>query len=454
MTNEGTGLAHLQFDSPDSDIAALLRSHSLFAEADLAALTKLLGRGQVLILRPGDVLVSQGEASDEAYIVTQGSASIHLETSYGRVNLSTLSAPTLVGEIGVFMGIPRTATVEATTPLRALRIESADLQKFGHENPRFLAAVMMHVGRRFQAFNHAIGFYSNALQAIRQPDFDLHLLDDLKSPLPELTDFAHSFRLLAEEIVERRTHREEMASAVAIQRTILPPTTLQSRSGDTLDVFARMLPARSVGGDFYDYFLLDDCHLAITIGDVSGKGIPAALYMAAAQTALRVTLRQQRTLDAAIAAANDLLVANNEEVMFATVFCAVIDMSNGTGIACNCGHPAPFLLRRGGGCDRLTSSSLPLGLQLEARFKSEPMIMCNGDILFLWTDGLSDALNPAGEGYGEQRLEQIVSGLPVDNARGCVFAVTDAVAAFAVDAAQFDDITALAFIYRRNRSQF
>src|SRR5262245_63378168 len=114
------------------------------------------------------------------------------------------------------MGVPRTATIEATMPLRALRIDSGDLQKFGSENPQFLAAVMMKVGRRFQAFNHAVGFYSNALQALRQHDFDLRLLDDLKAPLPELVDFTHSFRRLAEEIAERRAHREEIASAADI----------------------------------------------------------------------------------------------------------------------------------------------------------------------------------------------------------------------------------------------
>src|SRR5262249_44671615 len=165
---------------------------------------------------------------------------------------------------------PRTATIEATTPLRVLRIDSRDLQEFGSENPRFLAAVMMQVGRRFQIFNQAVGLYSNALEALRQHDFDLRLLDDLTTPLPELVDFTHSFRRLAEEIVERRTHREEMASAVAIQRTMLPPIALIPNCGDALDLFARMLPARDIGGDFYDYFLLDDRRLAITIGDVSG----------------------------------------------------------------------------------------------------------------------------------------------------------------------------------------
>ena len=447
MSNESSGLTRLQFDGSVSDVATLLRCHPLFAQTDLAALTKILGRGQMLTLRPGDALLHQGEASDAAYILIEGSASIRIETNYGTINLSTVSAPTLVGEIGVFTGVPRTATIEAAVPLRALRIDSVDLQKFGSENPRFLAAVMMQIGRRFQTFNHAIGYYSNALQALRQHDFDLRLLDDLKAPLPELVDFTESFRRLAEEIVERRAHREEMASAVAIQRTMLPVGALRPHYGVALDIFASMLPAQDVSGDFYDYFFLDDQSLAISIGDVSGKGIPAALYMAETQIALRVALRQHRTLGAAISAANDLLVANNNEAMFATVFCAVIDIRNGVGTTCNCGHPAPFVLRRGGGHDRITSSNVPLGVQFGARFKTESMMLRNGDVLFLWTDGLSDALNAVGEGYGEQRLEQLVSGLSSENARDCVLAATGAVTAFAADTAQFDDLTALAFVY-------
>src|SRR5262249_33799886 len=244
----------------------------------------------------------------------------------------------------------------------------------------------MQVGRRFQAFNHAVGFYSNALQALRQHDFDLRLLDDLRAPLPELADFTHSFRRFAEEIAERRAHREEMASAAAIQRAMLPVAPLRPRCGAALDLFAHMLPAREIGGDFYDYFFLDDRRLVITIGDVSGKGIPAALYMATVLTALRVELRRQRTRPGAIEWANDWLVWNNDGEMFAIVVCAVLYACDGAGAACNCGHPAPFVLRRGGGCDRIASSSLPLGLQLCAPFKTETMVMRNGDMILLWTD--------------------------------------------------------------------
>jgi phosphoserine phosphatase RsbU/P len=342
------------------------------------------------------------------------------------------------------------AAIEATMPVRALRIGSGDLQKFGGENPTFLAAVMTQVGRRFQAFNHALGFYSNALQALRQHDFDLRLLEDLKTPLPELVDFAHSFRRLAEEITERRAHREEMASASAIQSAMLPLAPVRARRGVALDLFAHMLPAREVGGDFYDYFLLDDHRLVLTIGDVSGKGIPAALYMAAVQSALRVALRQRQTLPAALEAINDLLVANNDEAMFATLFCAVIDICDGVGAVCNCGHPAPFILRRAGGSNRIASSSPPLGVQLSASFNTEAVVLRSGDVFFLWTDGLSDALNAAGERYGEQRLQQLVSALTTENARDCVLAATGALTEFAANTWQFDDLTALAYVYHSN----
>jgi sigma-B regulation protein RsbU (phosphoserine phosphatase) len=450
MTNENTAFTNLQFGIPASEIAAILRCLPPFDETDLAALTKLVGRGRLLALHPGEVLLAQGEASDAAYIIIEGSASIRIETSYGTVNLSTISAPALVGEIGVFMGVPRTATIDATKLVRALRIDSGDLQKFGSENPRFLARVMTQVGNRFRTFNEAIGFYSNALQALRQRDFDLRLIEELRAPLPELVDFTDSFRRLAEEIVERRTHLEEMASAAAIQRIILPSSALRPSGGPALNLFAHTLPARNIGGDFYDYFLLEDRRLAITVGDVSGKGIPAALFMAAVQTALRLALKQQQTLDAAIAAANDLLVANNDEAMFATLFCALIDIRSGVGVVCNCGHPAPFVLHRGGDCDRIGSSSLPLGLQLDAHFKTETITMRNDDMIFLWTDGLSDALNPAGERYGERRLEQLVFGLSTENAKDFVLAATGEITEYTADATQFDDLTALAFVYDRN----
>ena len=117
MTDQNTS-TELRLDVAASDIATLLQSNPLFAEIDLAALKGLLDDGRMLALRPGEPLMRQGEASNAAYIVIDGSASIRIETSYGNVDLSVVSAPAPVGEIGIFTGVPRTATVTAATPLR------------------------------------------------------------------------------------------------------------------------------------------------------------------------------------------------------------------------------------------------------------------------------------------------------------------------------------------------
>ena len=170
--------------------------------------------------------------------------------------------------------------------------------------------------------------------------------------------------------------------------------------------------------------------------------------MAAAQTALRVALRQQPMLDRAIATANDLLVTNNREAMFASLFCAVIDLRDGGLVASNCGQPSPFILRQKGGWDRIPSSNPALGLKVGAQFKTVATRLGDGDLIFLSTDGLIDARNSAGDAYGEHRVEQLVSGLPAANAKNFVRSALDAVTQFAGEAPQFDDLTAFAFVYR------
>src|SRR5258705_2694685 len=185
--------------------------------------------------------------------------------------------------------------------------------------------MMLQLGRRFETFNKAIGFYSHALGALEREDFDLSLLDDLMHPLPELVDFSRSFVRLAEQITLRRAHREEMANARAIQESMLPFDDVLEHCKNYVEVDAKMRPAREVGGDLYDFFLIDSDRLAITVGDVCGKGIPAALFMAMTQMVMRYMLRQEPDVGAATTAGNALLAASNREMMFTTLFCSVLN---------------------------------------------------------------------------------------------------------------------------------
>ncbi len=152
---------------------------------------------------------------------------------------------------------------------------------------------------------------------------------------------------MAAQIAQKRAHEAEMASAAAIQRAMLPSMQPSDFAEGQLDIFAHMIPAREVGGDLYDIVKLDENRVVITIGDVCGKGIPASLFMAITQTVMRLVVRSGQDLQAEINAANKLLVANNREDMFTTLFCGVIDVPSGTMTYCNCGHNPPLVLRRG-----------------------------------------------------------------------------------------------------------
>src|ERR1700693_4680160 len=150
---------------------------------------------------------------------------------------------------------------------------------------------------------------------------------------------------MAAQIAQKRAHEAEMASAAAIQRAMLPGMQPSDVAEGQLDIFADMIPAREVGGDLYDIVKRDGNQVVITIGDVCGKGIPASLFMAITQTVMRLVVRTGNDLEAEVKTANDLLVANNTEDMFTTLFCGVIDVAAGTLTYCNCGHNPPLPLR-------------------------------------------------------------------------------------------------------------
>ena len=303
---------------PD-DIAAAIRKLAVFEGLPEQATVALVQGGAPVEYQKGDFLVKQGETSDFALILVDGGADVLVETSYGSAHLASLEAPALVGEIGVFTNVGRTASIQAKGPIRAIRLAHKELHDFGHRNPAFLSTMMLQLGRRLETFNKAIGFYSHALTALERNDFDVRLLDELKQPLPELADFSRSFLHLAQQITLRRAQLAEMANARAIQEGMLPARDLLEACSGFVDVHAFMRPAKDVGGDLYDFFLVDDDHLVLTIGDVCGKGIPAALFMAMTQLVMRYMLRHERDVGAATTAGNAVLAADNPETMFTTV---------------------------------------------------------------------------------------------------------------------------------------
>jgi serine phosphatase RsbU (regulator of sigma subunit)/CHASE2 domain-containing sensor protein len=256
-------------------------------------------------------------------------------------------------------------------------------------------------------------------------------------------------RIMAAQLAQRRAREAEMASAAAIQRAMLPSIGPNGFSESAVDIFAHMVPAREVGGDLYDVVNLDGNRLVITIGDVCGKGVPASLFMAITQTVLRLVVRSGEDLKAEINSANDLLVANNREEMFTTLFCGLLDVPAGTMTYCNCGHNPPLVLRRGeSSFEALRNCGPPLGVMDGVNYVPRSIALKPGDTLVLYTDGVTEAEDAQAAQFGQQRLEQAMLEARGQQARGVVEHLIKRVAEFVKGAPQSDDITCVAVVWR------
>ena len=428
-------------------IVELMRTHPSFAHLPAPAVAGLIERSALAHFAAGDLLIHQGDVSDAAFLLLGGEVEILVETHYGPVHLARRGCNTLLGELGAFAKLPRTATVRALEPVQALRIERDELLQIGRANPDLLLAIIQQLGEHTGTVNRALGFYTNALAALERPDFDPAILDALLNPAPEMVNFARTFRSMAEQITLRRRQHDEMASAASIQRAMLPPPLPSDSCDGRVALHATMRPAREIGGDFYDYFTIGDDRLGLVIGDVSGKGVPASLFMAMTRTIIRLVARQDDDLAAGIGRANALLSADNDSAMFVTLIYGVLDIASGTLTYCNCGHNPPLVIRGDGARERLTLTGLPLGVMAEAEYATREIVLGPGDRLVLYTDGVTEASTEDGAEFGEARLEAAIDALRQGTPLAMVDGIVERVDAFAAGAPQADDITCLALVY-------
>jgi len=180
---------------------ALLRGHAIFGELPEQALKDLIIRSDLVVFAAGELMLRQGDPSDFALLITQGEVDVLVDASPGPVQIGQLSTGALIGEIGVFADLPRTANVQAWTAVEALRLGRDDVLQIGGNDPAFLRAVMRELGKRIAEFNRAIGFYTTALARLEQ-SLDAQSLDE-PPPLPELVNFTHTLRRLAQRLSPR-----------------------------------------------------------------------------------------------------------------------------------------------------------------------------------------------------------------------------------------------------------
>lgn len=239
----------------------------------------------------------------------------------------------------------------------------------------------------------------------------------------------------------------ELNVATKIQASMLPCIFPPFPNRREFDIYASMQPAKEVGGDFYDFFFVSDAVLAVVIADVSGKGVPAALFMVIAKTLIKNNAQAGKTPSAAFESVNAMLCENNDAGMFVTAFMGYLDIPTGKFTYVNAGHTPP-ILRAGGRADYVAvKPGFVLAGIDDTKFRQNEITLRPGDELFLYTDGITEAMNNEKTLYGAKRLIETVSAADGDAPRETARAVKQAIDKFAEGAEQADDITMLAIRY-------
>ncbi|MFC1576321.1 SpoIIE family protein phosphatase [Candidatus Omnitrophota bacterium] len=272
-------------------------------------------------------------------------------------------------------------------------------------------------------------------------DSFLYMRGSLKRYIKELTETTKA----------KERIQSELKIAHDIQMGIVPKKFPPFPQNTEFDLYAILYPAKEVGGDFYDFFFVDDVNLCFVIGDVSGKGVPAALFMAIVKTLIKATAKITQNPDEILDRVNKEMGRENESCMFATVFCGFLNIKTGRVLFTNGGHNPPLLIKKGTHPGFMPDpNSAAVGIDEKAVFKKSELVLEPGDEIYMYTDGVTEAFNDKQEMFGDKRLQHEVSSLAGEATTELVKKTLQAVKAFTGSAPQSDDITIFVLQYNGN----
>ena len=272
------------------------------------------------------------------------------------------------------------------------------------------------------------------------------LSESIKTMEMEINDYIDH---LTEVTAEKERMGAELNIATQIQASMLPCIFPAFPDRNEFDIYASMDPAKEEGGDFYDFFLIDEDHIALVMADVSGKGVPAALFMVIAKTLLKNTAQSGISPKEVLSQVNTQLCENNEAEMFVTVWLGVMQISTGHMVCANAGHEYPAIRRVGGQYELLHDKhGFVLAGMEGSRYREYEITLEKGDSLFVYTDGVPEATNAENELFGTDRMLEALNQNPDAASEEVIREVQKAMEVFVKQAPQFDDITMLSMIYK------
>lgn len=402
----------------------ILSQVPLFAGLPSREITHLADTLQTVEFPAGTIIFQEGGRDEHFYILIAGEAEvIKALGGEGERHLGRIGPGTLIGEMSLFSIDSRhTASVRGLTPLSMLEITRADFDALLHRQPTLAYELVRLLSRRLD--------HSENLTIL-----------DLQEKNRQLTRAYQELQAAQEQIIEKEKLDHELEIARQIQLSILPHR-LPLLPG--LELGALMIPAHAVGGDFYDFITLDDCHLGIVVGDVSDKGVPAALFMAMIYSLVRAEASRFASPSQTLLAANRHLLDMDVSAMFATALYGILDCTTCEFTYARAGHPFPLVLdhtahpvQSGSGLGQ------PLGLIDDPVLDVRTVTIPPGGSMLVFSDGLAEANDPQGNEFGIDHLIAVLPSLLEKPAQEVCQAVWQAVVVFSAQQPHQDDFTLL-----------
>ena len=288
-------------------------------------------------------------------------------------------------------------------------------------------------------------------ETIRNTDEIGYLASSIDHMEEQITDYIDSITKIT---AEKERISAELSLATQIQASVLPHIFPPFPDRKEFDIYASMDPAKEVGGDFYDFFLIDSDHLGLVIADVSGKGVPAALFMMSSKIIIQSIAMLGKTPGEVLTKTNDAICSGNQAGMFVTVWMGILEISTGKMTCANAGHEYPVLKRADGDFELFRDKhGFVIGGMEGIRYKEYELQMNPGDKLFVYTDGVPEATDADNELFGTERMTDALNTVKDADPEHVLSGVRRAVDAFVKDAEQFDDLTMLCIEYRGQKEK-
>jgi serine phosphatase RsbU (regulator of sigma subunit) len=402
----------------------LLARIPFFTDLPMEELDRIMAQLEVVNLKSGEILFRQGDPGENMYIVVSGDLEILMAPDTdNELILNRVPQGEYIGEMSLVTGAPRTASVRANGDVVLLSMSRAQLLDLLHDHPQ-MASTMVNV------LSH------------RLDNTNVSTFRDLTEKNRQLQQAFDELKAAQELLIEKERLERELKVAAEIQMSILPDA-LPLVEG--FDFGGRILPARQVGGDFYDVFILDNHKIGVLIGDVADKGVPSAIFMARAHALIIAEADSEILPGEVLRRVNRHITRLEKSTQFVTALYGVLDINTREFTYARAGHEPPLILTPQGEVQRLPHSpGMALGLWEDIILDEYTVQLPKDFTLVMFTDGMTDCRNPMGEPFGIDRIKTTMAGFMQMDAQRACDQLFDSLMLYQSGAKQDDDVTLVA----------